>query len=310
MRIGLRNKFILMAALCAGAISLAWMSPVSASVITGNPTVDSGWTQVGNTLQNGNYADQAGMYDANMYSTAFLLDPSSPLISTLNGEDWNAGDTIVGVGGFFVTTTAIQNGWTGTYSTSPNSNLTYDGTAANTAGVGSTSTRIVVKYGASAAPSGWKVSTIKPTSGNGVAALASGGNGSVLLGTNPYDFGPSDAGTLIVPSDSPEIVAGGSGVMIPNGDIGRVITAWSGGTLLGFESFLDLTLLNSEYSASSTPPSVSVGNEFDLDLQRGTNSTEIVDALANLPASVPEPASFGLICLAGVGILSRRKRRA
>src|ERR1700728_1749308 len=147
MRIGLRNKIVFAAASCAGVIGLALASPVSATVITGNPTVDSGWTLVGNTLQDGNYADQAGMYDANMYSTAFVLDPTSPLISTLNGEDWNTGDTIVGVGGFFVTTTAVQNGWTGTYSTAPNSNLTYDGTAANTAGVGSTSTRIVVKYG-------------------------------------------------------------------------------------------------------------------------------------------------------------------
>jgi hypothetical protein len=169
-----------------------------------------------------------------------------------------------------------------------------------------------VKYAASAAPSAWSTSSVAPANGNGVGSLAGGGVGSVLLGTNPYVFSPSNSGVLVDPSDSPEIqTSSGAVVLTDGGDIGRVITYWSGSALVGFESFLDITLLDTEYPSltESTPPGVMLGNAFDLDLQRDSNSTEITDAEGVLPASVPEPASFCLIGVASGALLLRRPRR-
>jgi hypothetical protein len=288
MRIGLRNKIMLIAAPCAGVLGLALMSPVSANVITGNPSTDGGWTSEGMSATASNYIDGAGNYNATVYSTEFQLDATSPLLSTLGGFDWNVGDTVVGVGGVF---------------SGANSDLTYSGGADenNVTHTGSTSTRIVVKYGTSSAT--WAVDTPSPTTAPGYGSLAHGGVGSVLLGNYPYDFYPADAGTLIVPADSPEEQTSVSGTTTISGDVARTITAWSSGALVGFESFLDLTLLDSEYPSNG----VALGDDFDLDLQRGSGNFQ--DSLGTLPA-VPEPASLGLACLAGVGILSRRKRRA
>jgi hypothetical protein len=247
------------------------------------------------------------MYSANMYTTAFTLTAPSNLISS--GPDaWNVGDQIVGVGGVYVSTTAAAGGWSAySGSIAVNSNLTYSGAEPAQAN-GATSTRIVVKYGASAAPSAWTTSTAAPDAGNGNAALANGGVGCVLLGTNPYDFSPSNSGVLIDPTDSPEIqTASGPVVLTDGGDIGRVITDWSGSTLVGFESFLDITLLNTEYGSSSSPPSVAVGNAYDLDLQRGTSTTEITDALGILPTPVPEPATASLLGIGAAALLARRR---
>lgn len=244
--------------------------------VTGDPSVDSGWTSLGTSLTNKVHDTGTGAYDVNMYTTAFILDASSPLTSgTIN---WSVGDTIVGVGGDY----------TGT-----NTDLTYDGTG------GATSTRIVVKYGTSAAT--WTIS-------GSSASLANGGQGSVLLGTNPYDFSSANAGTLILPSDAPTEQSGPSTQTALTDTVGAVITAWSGSAEIGFESFLDLTALNTAYPGNG----VALSNKFILDLQRGTSSTAFQDSLGNLPAAVnaaPEPASLSTAALAAVGLLTRRRRR-
>jgi hypothetical protein len=132
MKIGLRNKIMLIAAPCAGVLGTALMSPVSANVITGNPSTDGGWTSEGMSSSASNYIDGTGNYNATIYSTAFQLDASSPLLSTLGGFDWNVGDTVVGVGGVF---------------SGSNTDLTYSGGADENGNshTGATSTRIVVK---------------------------------------------------------------------------------------------------------------------------------------------------------------------
>jgi PEP-CTERM motif len=277
----IRSNSLSGTAVASLAVVLAGAVSGSAAVITGDPGVDSGWTAGGMSASAGTYVDGAGNYNVQIYSTAFILGASSPLISTLGGFDWNAGDTIVGVGG-------VYGG--------ANTDLTYSG-GADENGVshtGATSTRIVIKYGT--ATNTWTA----PGSGT----LANGGVGSVLLGTYPYDFYPADAGTLIVPADSPEeqTGAGSSAFVTISGDVGRVITDWSSGAEIGFESFMDLTLLEAKYPTTE----VALGNKFDLDLQRGTGNPQ--DSLGTLPSSVPEPASLSLLGI-GAGSLMLRRRR-
>lgn len=261
-----------LAAILGGAV------PTMADVITGDPATDSGWTAEGMSASAGQYIDGTGVYNATIYSTAFVLGASSPLVSSLDGLDWNAGDTIVGVGGVFG---------------GANTDLTYSG-GADEHGVshtGATSTRIVIKYGSATAS--W--------SAPGAGSLANGGTGSVLLGTYPYDFYPADAGTLIVPADSPLEQTGPASTAPISGDMGRVITDWSGGIEVGFESFLDLTLLDAQVPSNG----VAMGNKFVLDLQRGTGNFQ--DSLGTLPTSVPEPAGFSVLCIGGLSLMRRRR---
>jgi len=247
------------------------------AAITGNPSTDS-WTFEGISSTAANYNNGAGNYNVNIFSTAFQLEGSSPLIGNLDGFNWNANDLIVGVGGVF-------NG--------ANSDLTYNGPG------GATSTRIVIKYGTISAT--WSPESTSPSS-PGYGSLANGGVGSILLGTSPYDFYPANSGTLVVPADSPLEQTSPSATTAISGNVGRVITEWSGDALVGFESFMDLTLLNAQYPSNG----VALENEFVLDLQRGTG--EYQDSQGQLPGVVPEPNSLVLILAGAVGLsLMQRK---
>lgn len=251
-----------------------------AASITGDPTTDPGWVFQGTSVTN--HIDGTGVYTASIYSTAFTLDPSSPLVSNLDGFNWNPGDTIVGVGGTM----------------SPSSDLTYSGGADENGNshTGATSTRIVVKYGSSTAS--WTTP--------GTGSLANGGIGSILLGTYPYDFYPANSGTLIVPADAATEETGPSTTAAISGDMGRVITSWTAGSLTGFESFLDLTLLESTYPSAA----IGLGDKFVLDLQRGTGNFQ--DSLGSLPESlqtVPEPSTWlaGILVVGALAISQCRR---
>jgi hypothetical protein len=281
----------LMAAL---TLLLAGSSGIGLAQITGDPLTD-GWTADG--VSSGAallfQTTTSGSYSANIYTTAFTLGAGSSLLGTLGtASGWNANDTVVGVGGVF----------------NASSDLTYSGGADqnNVTHAGSTSTRIVIKYGTS-------TQTWTPGSANG-ASLASGGIGSVLLGTYAYDFYPADSGTFITPSDSPEeqTGSGSSDFVTINGDVGQIITYWSGSQMIGFESFMDLTLLDSLYPSAN----VTLGNDFVLDLQRG--SGDVQDSLGTLPSAalaVPEPttpalAVSGLMMAFGMRVLRAQAKKA
>ena len=249
-------------------------NPCSATLITGNPFADA-WTYVGNSASPGNFNTQSGgaIYSADIYTTLFPLT-ASPLAAATG---WGLGDTIVGVGGVFTVT--------------GNTTLTYDGAG------GATDTRIVVKYGSPTAT--WQPNSPNPGS-PGYGSLANGGVGSVLLGTFAYTFSPAFSGQFAVPNDSPEVQLSGSTASI-NPSVGRDITSWTGNTLTGFETFLDLTLLKAQVPNSNVLP----GNKFILDLQ--DDRAEFQDSQATLPT--PEPTStallgFGCLLLA----LNRRHR--
>ncbi len=265
--------------------SLAATGAAFAQTPTGNPLAD-GWTAEGVSSAAGTYVDGTGVYSATIYSTAFTLAPSSSLISTFEGYDWNAGDTIVGVGGIL----------------SASSDLTYSG-GADEHGVthsGATSTRFVVKYGSPTAS--WTAP--------GAGALANGGIGASLLGTFAYDLYPGNGGQLIIPSDSPEIQTGltSSAFITSTGDVARVIASWTGSgsssNMVGFESFLDLTLLDAAYPTNN----VQLGDKFVLDLQRGSGNFQ--DSLGTLPSVVPEPSTVALVGAGLLAALSIRRRKA
>lgn len=250
---------------------------------TGNPLTD-GWTAEGVSSAPGTYIDGAGIYTATIYTTAFTLAPSSSLVTNLGGFAWNAGDIIVGVGGIL----------------SASSDLTYSGGADEhgVTHVGATSTRFVIKYGSPSAT--WTAP--------GAGALANGGTGSILLGTFPYDLNPGNGGQPIIPSDSPLVQTGPSSTATTTGNVGMVFGNWTGSgsssNLVGFESFLDLTLLDASYPTNN----VQLGDKFVLDLQRGTGNFQ--DSLGTLPSVVPEPSTLVLVGVGLVGAFSIRRRKA
>ena len=265
-----------MSALLLGAGSLS--VPGHATAITGNPAVDL-WTFEGISSSPANYNSGAGNYNFNIYATAFRLDAASPLLSNAGAFSWNVNDVVAGVGGVF---------------SGANADLTYDGPG------GATSTRFVAKYGTAGAT--WVPNSPSPSS-PGYGSLAHGGVGSVLLGTFAYDFSPANSGTLIMPNDSPLEQTGVSSTTVINGAVGRVITAWSGGALVGFESFINLTLLDAQYPTNG----VALGNKFIVDLQRANGVFQ--NSQAVLPAAAPEPGSLMLLLAgAGLALLPRRRR--
>jgi hypothetical protein len=239
---------------------------------TGNPATDAGWTAEGLSTSPGNLLFQTGTFSVNLYSIAFTLASGSALAGTVGGAGgltWNAGDTIVGVGGVFTST--------------------------NNSSVGA-SLRYVVKYGTSAET--WM------TGSAANASLSLGGNGSVLLGTGLVNFTPTSG--FLTTSDAPteETASGQVGLPAIDGDLGQVITSWSGSSLTGFESFMDLTLLTNTIASAN----VALGDHFILDLQEGSGVLQ--DSLGTLPTTVipvPEPASVGCFLL-GLGILGCYQR--
>ena len=220
----------------AGLIFLLVASGTAfAQIPTGNPSTDGGWTTEGMSASAGVYNFGSGNYNVQIYATAFTLAPSSTLISSLGGYNWSVGDTIVGVGGVF---------------SGANADLTYSGGADEygNSHADSTSTRIVVKYGTSTAT--WAAPA--PNSSSPLyGSQANGGVGSVLLGTYPYDFYPANSNTLVATGDSP-LLQGPSTTTSITGVVGRVITSWNGtNAMVGFESFLDLTLLDTLYPSNN-----------------------------------------------------------
>jgi hypothetical protein len=270
------------------ALPIFWMAGAGlgfAQIFTGDPSADALWVSDGLSSSAGNYmlnaGNTSGAFSANVYSTAFALTPDSTLLGPLGITDgWTVGDTIVGVGGVFAST--------------GNGDLTYDN--AN----GTVNLHLVVKYGSPSAT--WALA------GTG-ASLSLGGTGAVLLGVLQETISPTTG--LTTPSDSPLYVnSSAAQVTLPGGgDEGQVLTLWSGNKIVGFESFLDLTVLAADEPAAN----VQAGDKFVLDLQQGSGALQ--DSLGVLPSTLqttPEPSTY-LLLLGGLGLLTfytRRKPKA
>jgi len=258
------------------ALGLTSRSAVAAT-ITGDPTADAGWTGGANSLAMGTYGSGAEQNSFNVYSTAFTLDASSPLAGLAGPgvTTWQVGDTIVGVGGFVVPTNAAAGGW-----------ASYQPTVIHTVNqlISNGNQRIVVKYGTATAT--FAPSTTSPQPGNGVVSMASGGVGGVLLGT--FSIPSSSSGQFVVINDASAIQTGVATTAGIDGFEGRVMESWNAGTLIGFESFLDLTLLQSQFPAAA----VGLGDKFDVDMQDGTGN--FTNAIGTLPSSLLGPTSVPL----------------
>src|ERR1700722_19341943 len=203
-----------------------------AQTFTGDPATDGSlWLSDGlsTTFAIANAGNTAN-FSANVYSTAFSLNTGSTLLGTLGMNDgWAAGDTILGVGGVFNST--------------GNSSLTYDN--ANS----TVNLHLVVKYGSTTAT--WNLAGTGFSSG-GAGSLTGGGNGAVLLGVTQETISSSSG--LVTPSDSPLYYNSPSQPSLPgNGTEGQVLTFWSGSAIVGFESFMDLNVLQAQESNASIP---------------------------------------------------------
>lgn len=282
-------------------LALEGVAGVAHATLTGNPLTD-GWNMVGNSAQLGNY-NASGSYppdpyfSADMYTSEFTLQTGSQLITTGGAFNWNVGDTIVGVGGMF----------------NPAGNNTTVDDSYRT-GDGATDIRFVVKYGSTTAtwaPSSagdvpWQPGNLPTAPAYG--SLVNGGPGSILLGTSAYIFFPAISGQFVTPVDSPEEQTN-SGTVTISGSVGRVATVWSGSAVVGFESVLDLTLLDALYPTANVLP----GNEYVLDLQDNKNEFQLSQADV---ATVPDRTQT-VVLLAGATALAvmgrcglRRAQRA
>ena len=248
-----------------------------AQSFTGDPASDGSlWVSDGlssSALYSMQNANNSASFSANVYSTAFSLNTGSTLLGSLGTSDgWAAGDTIVGVGGVFAS--------------SGNSSLTYDN--ANS----TVNLHLVVKYGSPNAT--WNIAGNGPPvpPAGGAGSLTYGGIGAVLLGVMQETVSSSSG--LVTPSDSPTYVnSADAQVTLPGSGIeGQVLTFWSGSAIVGFESFMDLNVLQTQEPAAN----VALGDAFVLDLQQGQSSFQ--DSLYTLPSAlqpVPEPSTLSLL---------------
>jgi hypothetical protein len=259
-----------------------------AASITGNPSVDSGWTTAGNSLDNGVYIRGAGNFGYDLYTTGFTIQPGSPLLAS----GWSLGDSVVAVGGQIATTDGVSAGWGLAFTgDAVNSNLT-------------ASVRIVSKFGTS--PTSWSASTVRPNAGNGDGSTSGGygGEGAILLGTNVGDL--VSANTLMTVSLNQRYTNGGATVTNQSNDIGRLIFQTSGGFLSSWEMFLNTTELAGALAPGAEIPLI--GDRINQTLQRSTNSTLFTDAMVTIQG-VPEPASIVIAGLGILGVLATVRRR-
>jgi hypothetical protein len=254
-----RTRFLLTLALL-----LAGGSSISFAQVTGDPATDAGWgSSLGLSSASPLLLYETGTFSVNVYTTAFDLTAGSPLLGTLGTADgWNIGDTIVGVGGVFAPT--------------GNSSVTYD------LGNNTVTTRFVIKYGTSAET--WFAGS------SAGAAAALGGTGTIELGTSTEVLSATSG--FQTPTNTPEEITGPSSTAAINDDVAQIITSWNGsgpGTIVGFEEYLDLTLLQSQVPTED----VALGDDFVLDLQQGSGVLQ--DSLGTLPVAVPEPTTLALL---------------
>ena len=265
----------------------------NAVLVTGDPSVDSGWAAGGNVLDVNKYLLGNANFGFNMYSSAFTAD--SALASAI-GSGWNAGDTILAMGGKRQSTDGVTAGWGLSFTgAAVNSNLT-------------SSARIVAKFGTSIANS-VTPSTVRPDSGNGLGSFSGGnlGDGSILLGT-PNSGGFFTAGNqgLFLTFRTDQRYSGGNVTNISNG-FGRIIYELGGDSLLSsWEVLLDTTLLAASFSNVPT-----VGQHSVLTEQRGAGA--VTDGMVTITA-VPEAPAFlfgGVACcLVGLTVFCRKLKLA
>ena len=240
----MKKTMLVMTMIIALAMS-AMASAVAASgdALTGDPEAD-GWTVGGNSMESGIYVrgDLNASYD--IYTTTFEVDdpdafdvsdhevdedsfyynyyagvPSSNLWDpSQDARDWEAGHTVVAVGGKFTDITAEDAGWDG-----------FTGNDVNAALGGNQ--RYQAKFGTAEAT--WEPSTVAPDEGDGSGSTGDGGAATFLVrttgspnltGDEDEPIGAKHSGEIMGLQQTNHII----GTVEPAGaDVARLIWNWN-----------------------------------------------------------------------------------
>lgn len=274
---------------------------VQAAIVTGDPSVDAGWTLHGHSLGNGVYVTGSANYGYNAYSAGFAITGGSNLEISDGALSWLAGDTVVGVGGKFQSITAAEAGWGA-----------ITGNAVNSLLPAASGPKLQVKFGTSAAT--WYTSTNAPGSGNGNSSSSNGG-GRVQVRTSGY----FQAGSPTPGQDEPWTWDGNSGQLLvldkddhiswagdANVDkrVARMIWIWDDDIdqVVTWQLLLNVSLLDRVAPESFAGLLPAIGDMAVLTVQNGDGA--FTDALVTI---VPEPATLSLLALGAAALMRRRR---
>lgn len=284
-------------ALGAAVVLGLGITAVQGADVSGDPSVDAGWTYYGHSLQQGTYVTGVANFAFDAYGAGFTIAAGSNLEIADGVNSWVAGDTVLGVGGVFRTITNEEAGWT----IGGAQNLYLD----------STGPKLQAKFGTSAAT--WQTSTVAPTSGNGSSSSSAGG-GRVQVRTSGF----FQTGTPHSGQDEPWTLDGNSGqLLILDKDdhiewsntvdkrVARMIWIYDADQahVVSWQLLLNVSLLERVAPAEFTGLLPGIGDLAIMTVQSGSGSP-YTDALVSV---VPEPASLGLLGLGALGLMRRRR---
>ena len=306
-------------ALGLGALQAA----TTATALTGNPLVDN-WTYGGHSLDQGAYVRGSGNIGFDMYTTRFIVSESNSSLFSLAGHSgtgfddyygdtrtwnpdndarsWDAGHTVIGIGGMFSDITATEAGWGA-----------FTGNAVNIDD--EHRLRLQAKIGTSAAA--WSASTVAPGAGDGSGSSSNGGLGSLFVRTSGWhslSTWQSRANTIFGLQDPGHILRDGTGVGV---DAARVIWTWDAANNRAgsWQLLVNLSLVAADADGDFAGLLPNFGNAVIGSVQVA-NSTAYTDGLMSIGGSaplseIPVPAAVwlfgsGLMALAGV---ARRKHQ-
>ncbi|MFP4054393.1 MAG: PEP-CTERM sorting domain-containing protein [Phycisphaerae bacterium] len=291
------------------AVICLMAASVQAANVTGDPAAD-GWHYHGNALDNGLYAAGSANYNYEMYSASFAVQSGSNLEISDGGYSWQAGDTILGAGGKFTDITASEAGWDNFTGNTVNSLLAEDA-----------GPRLQVKMGTADAT--WSTSDTAPDDGGGYTSTSGGGgDGAVLFRTSSwfeagdsaspssgegYTWDDNSGQVLVLDKDSHIWRVDDGEYVSPDREAARMIWNWDSqnGVVDGWELLLNVSLLDRLDDSGNDWDTPAPGDPFVWSVQdRDDDVTDAVDA------SVPEPATMGLLALGGLALIRRRRRTA
>ncbi|MDD5064410.1 MAG: PEP-CTERM sorting domain-containing protein [Phycisphaerae bacterium] len=275
----------------------------SFATVSGDPTSD-GWTFGGNSLANGLYSNGSANYSYNAYSSVFAVTAGSSLVIDDGDYSWQAGDTVIGAGGQFVSITADEAGWSAFTGNNVNSQLSQE-----------YGPKLQVKLGTDSAA--WTTSTTAPGAGNGGSSTSNGGVGTVHFRTSGWFhattplseqvtdttwIGNSGELMLLDKDDHIRRVDVG-GYIYPDKRVARVIWQYDeeAGHVGSWELLLNTSLLDRVAPEGFTGSTPAAGNIAVFSVQ--DRDSAYTDCLV---VTAPEPAT---ICLLGFGALSLLRKR-
>ena len=284
-------------------LSFCFIGSAFATIVTGDPSSDSGWALTGHSLKNGVYVKGSANYGYDAYGAGLTVQAGSNLEITDGTYSWLAGDEVVGVGGFFRDITAAEADWAAF------SGGTVNGLLPTTEPY--SGPKLQAKFGT--ADASWYTSTLAPNSGNGNSSSSSGG-GRVQVRTSAY----FQTGTPLSGQTEPWTWDGYSGQILVldkeshidwDGDdsldkrVARMIWIWddTAKQVTSWQLLLNVSLLDRVAPASFSGLLPSTGDMAIMTVQ--DNDGSYTDALVT---TVPEPMTLYLLGFGGLLLLRRK----